>query len=214
MNNAIKYVGVYILGVATGAAAGAFYFSKKYKSEYRKTVDSFKSSYKKERKGADARYRKPEVKPHEPIKKDDIPDTTLKDELEALAAKYKNTYEDIPSYERPKYPVEVGPYVIEEDMYGENEDYEQIDLTYYADQKLADDEDDLIEKPVDILGETWKDRFDKYDEDVVYVRNDSRKADYCITRDLRKYTDVVEDKPYLIHNVFDSAMAALEEEEE
>ena len=64
-------------------------------------------------------------------------------------------------------------------------------MTYYADGVLADDKDDPVEHPIDILGEDWKNRFGEVEADMVYVRNDNMECDYEITKDSRPYSEVV-----------------------
>ena len=85
------------------------------------------------------------------------------------------------------------PYVISPDEFGDL-DYECIDLTYYEDDILADDEDEIIDDVLETVGPEALDAFGREDgeeEFVVHVRNDARKCDYEITRDFRNYDDVI-----------------------
>lgn len=98
------------------------------------------------------------------------------------------------------------PYVISPDKFGENEDYEQISLTYYSDGVLADDNDNLMMYAEEIVGEDALNHFGEYgdalnhfgeyEDDSVFVRNDNLKCDYEILWDSRKYSDVLADMPY------------------
>lgn len=87
-------------------------------------------------------------------------------------------------------PVDEGrPYVIAPEEFGEDEDFETISLTYYADGILTDDmdkpmSDDLIEE---LIGRESLDHFGEYEDDSVFVRNEIRKTDYEILRDMKKY---------------------------
>lgn len=85
------------------------------------------------------------------------------------------------------------PYVIEPEEYGEFYDYGKVSLTYYADGVLTDEHDEIMEdEDVDsTIGRESLTHFGEYEEDSVFVRNDSLMSDYEILRDLRKYTDVV-----------------------
>lgn len=78
-------------------------------------------------------------------------------------------------------------YVIPPEDYGEKEDYDCIELTYWSDGVLTDDLDEPIE---DIEGtvqyESLK-HFGEYEDDSVFVRNDIRKVDYQILLDTRSY---------------------------
>lgn len=79
------------------------------------------------------------------------------------------------------------PYVISPSEFGENDDYETISLTYYADGVLTDDNDEVIEDVDSIVGEESLTHFGEYEEDSVFVRNDELKCDYEILRDYRHY---------------------------
>ena len=92
------------------------------------------------------------------------------------------------------------PYVIPPEEFGEFDDYEEIGLTYYADQVLTDDDDELVEDIEDTVGFDSLNHFGEYEDDSVFVRNDRLKCDYEILLDHRKYSDVVKRKP---HEVID-----------
>lgn len=81
----------------------------------------------------------------------------------------------------------------------EGEDYEEISLTYYSDGTLADDEDRAMsaEDIAKDVGEKFKDHFGEYEEDCIYVRNHTTKVDYEILADLRPYSQILKEKPYL-----------------
>lgn len=83
------------------------------------------------------------------------------------------------------------PYVITPEDFGSYSDYDTINLTYYADGILADEDDELVDDVEDIVGFDSLNHFGEYENDAVHVRNDARKADYEILRDSRTYSDVV-----------------------
>lgn len=92
------------------------------------------------------------------------------------------------------------PYVIRPEEFDELDGYEAISLTYYADGVLADDMDNLVDNIDDIVGDDFADHFGEYEDDSVFIRNDSRKTDYEILRDLRYYSDVAGKDPHLTGN--------------
>lgn len=209
MNDILKFAGGFLLGSASGAIIASVILKKKYQAEYDQTVKSFKETYKPREKDI------PMENPNDIESVEE--DNSVKEELDRLTRKYRTSYNDIPSFktessavrtvihEEPELPKVIDhPYIINEEDFGEELDYEQICLTYYADGKLADDDDELVENAEIMIGTEWQEKFDKYDEWVVYVRNDERKCEYEISKDNRKYLDVISDKPYLLHNVFDS----------
>ena len=81
------------------------------------------------------------------------------------------------------------PYVIEPDEFGEL-DYETVSLTYYADGVLTDDRDNIIEDMDGIVGNDAVNHFGEFEEDSVFVRNDSKQCDYEILRVYEEYRDI------------------------
>lgn len=87
------------------------------------------------------------------------------------------------------------PYVIKaEEWYHNETDYDQITLTYWADDDvLADDAKRMVVDVDSVVGATNLHRFGFLSDnaDIVYVRNDRLGADYEITKDERNYSEVV-----------------------
>lgn len=84
------------------------------------------------------------------------------------------------------------PYVISPDDFDENNSYDRIGLTYYADGTVVDDCDDVLDDDeIDVqIGRDWINSFGEYgDDDVIHVRNEQSKTDYEIVRDPRKYSE-------------------------
>lgn len=92
---------------------------------------------------------------------------------------YTEEYEEVKKVDEP--------YVIPPDEFGELDEYETISLTYYSDGYLVDDMGELVEDVEDVVGLDFKERFGEYEDDCVYVRNDSRKADYEILYDIDRF---------------------------
>lgn len=91
------------------------------------------------------------------------------------------------------------PRIIEPNAFGEEEDYDEISLTFYADGTVADDSDRAMseEEIEETIGRDSLSHFGEYEADSVFVRNDRLKADYEILKVLRSYADVLREKPYL-----------------
>lgn len=92
--------------------------------------------------------------------------------------------------EPPKADAVDIPYVISPDDFGELDGYERISLTYYADGVLADEDNEPVDDIEEIVGDGLE-HFGEYEEDSVFVRNDAKKCDYEILRDLRTFAEVV-----------------------
>lgn len=73
------------------------------------------------------------------------------------------------------------PYIITPEEYGEKSDYEMSSLTLYEDGVLCDENDEEISDIEDFLGTTLE-YFGIYDDNALFVRNDSKKHDYEIIK--------------------------------
>lgn len=85
------------------------------------------------------------------------------------------------------------PYNIEHSEYLNGKQwYEKLDYVYYAgDDILADDKDDPIENPEELIGKNFRELFgqDADDPDILYIRNDQRGNDFEISRVNSCYSD-------------------------
>ena len=81
------------------------------------------------------------------------------------------------------------PYMITIDDYAELDDYNTESLYYFEDGVLTDESENIIDDVEDIVGEEALAKFDEEEVDSVYVRNDARKTDYEILRDMGNYYD-------------------------
>ena len=85
--------------------------------------------------------------------------------------------------------------VISADEFGFFEDFEEITLTYYSDDILADDQDRIIEDKETIIGRDALSRLTNTDDETVYVRNEKLKVDYEICYDYKRFAEVMEEQP-------------------
>ena len=83
------------------------------------------------------------------------------------------------------------PYVISPDEYGEMEDYTQVQLTYYMDGIVADENDHPVNCPEDILGDEFWMHFGEYRDDSLHIRNDVKRCDYELLKALFTYSEAV-----------------------
>lgn len=88
-----------------------------------------------------------------------------------------------------------GPFIVSVDSFqNEYETHSKNTLTYYeADNVLTDDRDEVITDPDEYVGPDALDSFGEGsdDENVVYVRNLKKEADYEVIRDERAYQEVI-----------------------
>ena len=81
-------------------------------------------------------------------------------------------------------------YVIPPDRYDEFEDYDAIELVYYADGQLCDENDEPIGDVESKVGKDFAEHFGDYEPDAVHIRNENLKVDYEICMDERSYHDI------------------------
>ena len=114
---------------------------------------------------------------------------------ETLAKKKKEALESEENIKDNSYGK---PYVIPPSEFGDDEDYRQISLTFYADNLLAQEDYTLIEDVENTVGFESLGHFGEDEDDSVYVRNDRLKCYYEILLDDKNYCDVLRSKPYLL----------------
>lgn len=177
MNNNVKIIFTFALGAAVGVVASQRFFKKKYEAIAQEEIDSVKEVY---------------------SKKEEILAKTLFDEDTVDATEEEvNEYTDMinnlgytkneekgGSEPMNKNMIEVIP----PDEFGDNDEYDLISITYYANKILTDDGDYPIDDPESIVGTEALNSFGEYEQDAVYVRNDERKCYYEILRDNSDYS--------------------------
>lgn len=212
MRNVLTIAAGFALGAASGAVGAWYILKKRYEEQAQEEIDSVKEMY--SRKLAE---KNTELKERFDISGNDENELrfeqevieTEKEEAEELIEKLDYTrYSEKEKPEKTvKEPVEPkmlgkeGPYVISPEEFGELDDYEQVELTYFADKVITDDQFDIVENVDDVIGFESLAHIGEYGEDTVLVRNDALKCDYEVIRDLRKYSDVLEDMPFLRRGV-------------
>ena len=87
------------------------------------------------------------------------------------------------------YEVKKEPYVIGPEDYGELDDYKMVELTYYLDCILEDDECHIVTNADELIGTKALNTFGEYVDNVVFVRNDYLRTDYQIYKDYRTYDE-------------------------
>ena len=195
MNKATGFV-MFVLGAAVGSVATWQYTKKKYERIAQEEIDSVKEIFSKRESAAEVEIVTPEpqtAKVGKPEEKPDITEYAARLEREG----YTN-YSNVSAGEKKEEQeaMEMKPYVISPEEFGEFEDYERISLSYYADQILADEDDEKVEDVDNVVGLESLAHFGEYEDDSVFVRNDRLKCDYEILLDQRTYSDVIKQRPH------------------
>lgn len=77
-----------------------------------------------------------------------------------------------------------------EEFFEASYEYDTGSLTYYADDILANEIDEVIDDPESLIGDKALNSFGKYEDDTVFVKNEELGCVFEILRDERKYREV------------------------
>lgn len=199
MSKKINFM-MFIVGAAIGSIVTWRYIEKKYEQIAQEEIDSVKEVF--------AKREQESTEDTDVIRKKAF-NAKEKPNIVEYAARLRDqgytNYSDVePETDKEvneeSMDIDMKPYVIPPEEFGEFEEYEQIGLIYYADQVLTDDDDKLVEDIENTVGFDSLNHFGEYEDDSVFVRNDRLKCDYEILLDQRKYSDVINRKP---HEVID-----------
>lgn len=193
MSSKTIFLMAFILGAASGATATWCCVKKKYEELAQEEIDSVKEVF--ARREQTNNTEKAAKNIAESVKAEHANQKQSIKECAAILRREGYTrYSDADvSSEDTKMSK---PYVITPEQFGDNDDYDRISLTYYADQVLADENDEIIEDVEETIGFESLTHFGEYEDDSVFVRNDDKKCDYEILMDQRLYSDVINEMPH------------------
>lgn len=83
----------------------------------------------------------------------------------------------------------IAPFVISPEEFGEMQGYDTKSWTLYADLVLADENDEIVVDPENIIGDGLE-HFGEYEDDSVYVRNDNIECDYEILKHTKTFSEI------------------------
>lgn len=187
MNNKLVGAIAFSLGAAIGSIVTWRLLKTKYEQIAQEEIDSAKEYYK-ERYSEEKDTDQPEI--IESGRPEITPDE------KASIREYSSLVRDYTSSDEQKeveYVTE--PYVISPAEFGEKDDYETQSLTYYADNILADDMDNVIYDAGDVVGDDFDEHFGEYEDDSVFVRNERLKCDFEILSETRKFSEIKPKNP-------------------
>ena len=168
--------GTAVLLFVIGAAIGAGVTWKLARTKYKAIADEEIASVKK------AYHTTNEV---------NIPTPVSSEEVAKATKDYINIVTES-GYSGENYPA---PYVISPDEFAEDYEFDTVDITYFADGVLCDENNVPLEDIENTIGNDAVRHFGEYENDAVYVRNERLKCDYEILRDERKYADLKRNRP-------------------
>ena len=184
---------IFAAGVVAGAVAGAYLVKDKVMADAKQEIEEVREYYK----------SKKETKKEETVEEQPVEE--VKEEKE-----YKTIVENsgYVNYNKPEQiaqhsVLEDEPYSIDPEEFGDKEEegWDTMVLTYFADGVLIDDADEIVEQPDVVVGLDNLKIFEEFpDATCVYVRNETWRTDFEILRDDWKWSDLqepqVEKKPH------------------
>lgn len=193
----VKKLLIFAAGVGVGVFGSYFYFEKKFQKEIseKKALDEERAKWAEERKESvdEEPTDIPEEEEEEVVpRKAKVTQKPLKDLAKDTMEEIiqENGYSSPATQENKTDPDEIE--IIAPEEFG-NQGYSEIELTYYADGTLADDEDDPMDSAeiIEMVGPYAISNIGKFVDDAVHVRNNAKQIDFEILRDERNYEDVV-----------------------
>lgn len=197
MNKGVIGAVAFIFGAAAGSLVTWKLVEKKYMDFADEEIKSVKEAYSKKMVDRNREMKDSYISKviHDESAEPEIYDKEYRANS-SLVMGYKSS-EDRPDYTaysatKQEEPVEKSvpsekPYIISAKEFGELDDYNLIELTYYSNGVLTDDGDEPIENPEKFVGTDFESHFGEYDDEYVYVRNDEHMCDYRILRDSGEY---------------------------
>lgn len=178
-----KSVITFIVGTGLGGAGAWFLLKKIYEKRFDEELISVKDSFhiREEELNKDIMELKEKLYPKK--EENDIPEKSDKKEENVSKGKYVKYMID-----NDISKVKNIPYTISPDDFGEK-GYAETTLTYYIDGILADDTGYIIDDVEGMIGDALS-HFGEYEKDAIHCRNDAKRCDYEILKDLRRYADV------------------------
>lgn len=184
----MKGLFIFAAGVVAGAVAGAYLVKDKVMADAREEINEVREYYK---------SKKENVKEEEPVveEKENVEETVNEYEEIVQNSGYinYNKMSEQPKVEKAS-SVDM-PYIIDPEEFGEEEGYDTMTLTYFADGVLIDDVDEVINEPDPVVGLDNLKIFDEFEAGSIYVRNDVWKTDFEILKDDWNWSDLQENEP-------------------
>ena len=187
---------MFVLGATVGSVVTWKYVKKKYEQIAQMEIDSVKEIFSGREANADIEITATEPQTAKVVKPKEKPNIT---EYAAIIERegYTNYSDAVTGFEKEEpETMDIKPYIISPEEFGEFEDYERISLSYYSDQVLADEDDEKVEDADNVVGLDSLTHFGEFEDDSVFVRNDKLKCDYEILLVQRTYSDVIKQRPH------------------
>lgn len=113
-----------------------------------------------------------------------------KEDIIKYAEKYKRQNAELIRDYVPDPDDEPIRQIIDADIFGTNQYYDEVSYTLYSDGTLVDEQNHIVSDPDNSVGIEAIERFNELEHNgAVYIRNNQTKIDFEILRDLRTYAE-------------------------
>ncbi len=178
-NNIGKFI-FFAAGLVLGSVVTWKVTKTKYERIAQEEIDSVKAVYSRKAEKLEKEIEQPK-KTEETVYRSDV--------YKGLVSNYNKAFDATNIEEEGDAEESDGPYVISPEEFDEN-GYETVSLTYFADKVLIDDDWDVVTDLDGTIGRDSLNHFGEFEDDSVFVRNDKLRIDYEILLDTRNYSDI------------------------
>ena len=189
----MKVFFIFAAGVVAGAVAGAYLVKDKVMADAKQEIEEVREYYK----------SKKETKKEETVEEQPIEEVKEEKEYKTIVENSGYVNYNKPEQVTQHSVLEDEPYSIDPEEFGDKEEegWDTMTLTYFADGVLTDDTDEVVEQPEVVVGLDNLKIFEEFpDATCVYVRNETWRTDFEILKDDWKWSDLqepqVEKKPH------------------
>ena len=189
----MKGLFIFAAGVVAGAVAGAYLVKDKIMADAKQEIEEVREYYR----------SKKESKKEEPVEEQPVEEVKEEKEYEEIVVNSGYVNYNKPEQIAQHSVLEDEPYSIDPEEFGDKEEegWDTMTLTYFADGVLIDDTDEIVEQPDVVVGLDNLKIFEEFpDATCVYVRNETWRTDFEILKDDWKWSDLqepqVEKKPH------------------
>ena len=186
-NNTLNNIIVFAAGAIVGSVVTWKIVKTKCDKEKQEEIDSVKEVYSKRFiEKDDVESVEEDLEEDEPFDEEDMVEY---EDLIEKSGYVTESNDTIQNEEEVKKEMD-RPYVISPDEFGEKDEHEIISLRYYANDVLVDEFGGVMPKDIweEYVGADFAEHFGEYEDDSVFVRNDTFGVDYEILKDLDPYT--------------------------
>jgi hypothetical protein len=180
---------------AAGAAIGSAVTWKIVKDKYEKIVqeelDSIREAFSDTPVDVQEDVTDDDESEYEQINWDDLEDLDEEEDAESDddMSEYARLLNNYTKKEGGAENMAKEPYVISPYDFGEIDGYRTIDLTYYTDGILEDEDGNIVTDADELIGLKALTTFGEYEDDSVFVRNEGLRTDFEILKDYRTYDE-------------------------